>query len=176
MGVEAKDQPGIGVAEPMLTGSGVDADPSTDEYDYLLILGDLATGVEPRVKYAAQLVTDGLEIRQQIAGLGSFRPLQERELPISTKYAPDGQYEIDHLSVMMADLFKVDGQWDETTNGDPGIDPARASRIWTLPGDPEVENEPALATYADETLSEAEIRSTAAARADAVEVLDDPSW
>ena len=44
-------------------------------YDYLLILGGLATGVEPRVRYAAQLVDEGLEIRQQIAALGrSVRP------------------------------------------------------------------------------------------------------
>ncbi len=79
--------------------------PSQDEYDYMLILGGLATGVEPRVKYAAKLIEDGLKIRKQIAGLGSFRELQDKELPISRKYASDGSYEIDHLIAMMATLF-----------------------------------------------------------------------
>ncbi len=76
--------------------------PSDTEYDYLLILGGLATGVEPRVKYAAKLINDGLKIKKQIAGLGSYRPLHERELEISRRYAPEGKYEIDHLAEMMS--------------------------------------------------------------------------
>ncbi|MEM7323790.1 MAG: hypothetical protein AAF531_11950 [Actinomycetota bacterium] len=56
--------------------------------DYMLILGGLATGMEPRVKYAAELINNGLTIREQVAGLGSFRELQDKELPISREYAP----------------------------------------------------------------------------------------
>ena len=84
--------------------------PSENEYDYMLILGGLATGVEPRVKYAAKLIEDGLKIRKQIAGLGSYRELHEKELPVSRKYAPEGRYEIDHLAAMMAAFFAQ--QWE----------------------------------------------------------------
>ena len=118
--------------------------PSQSIYDYLLILGGLATGVEPRVRYAAQLVDEGLEIRHQIAALGSFRPLQDRELPISTRYAPDGRYEIDHLVSMLGVLFGATGNWATTTHGDPATDPARAS-LATSQTRPDG---PALAAYA----------------------------
>ncbi len=94
---EAADE--LGLLNPEL--------PSDDTYDYLLILGGLATGVEPRVQYAARLVDEGLTVRRQIAGLGSYRELQERELPISHRYAPAGRYEIDHLAAMMNTLFRA---------------------------------------------------------------------
>lgn len=76
--------------------------PSECTYDYLLILGGLATGVEPRVKYASQLLRQGLMVGVEVAGLGSFRELHDRELPIARRYAPDGRYEIDHLVSMMS--------------------------------------------------------------------------
>ena len=107
--------------------------PSQESYDFLLILGGLATGVEPRVRYAAQLVEGGLQVRHQIAALGSFRPLQERELSISSRYSPHGMYEIDHLSGMLDALFRVDGPWTETTCGDLADDPARASLVAIQP-------------------------------------------
>lgn len=81
------------------------AAPSDNSYDYLLILGGLATGVEPRVRYAASLIDGGLNVRHQVAGLGSYRTLLDRELAISRRYAPAGVYEIDHLVAMMASHF-----------------------------------------------------------------------
>jgi hypothetical protein len=101
--------------------------PSRSGYDYLLILGGLATGVEPRVRYAAQLVERGLDIGQQIAALGSFRPLQQRELPLSARYASDSRYEIDHLVAMLTALFAVTRGWSTQVHGDPSRDPERAS-------------------------------------------------
>jgi hypothetical protein len=86
------------------------APPSDDSYDYMLILGGLASGVEPRVAYAAQLLKQGLVIREQIAGLGSYRQLQERELPISRRYAPAARYEVDHLAAMMVSLLAPEHQ------------------------------------------------------------------
>ena len=106
--------------------------PSQDEYDYMLILGGLATGVEPRVKYAAKLIEDGLKIRKQVAGLGSFRELQEKELPISRRYAPEGLYEIDHLIAMMAELFQTAETWWCTGTGDPSIDPRTSGLLCNI--------------------------------------------
>jgi hypothetical protein len=110
--------------------------PSQPSYDYLLILGGLATGVEPRVKYAAHLVAKGLVVKQQIAALGSFRILRPQELPISTRYAPAGKFEIDHLSAMMSEILGSGGSWTESGGGDPNQNPALASRIQvsSIPG------------------------------------------
>jgi len=120
--------------------------PSQDEYDYMLILGGLATGVEPRVKYAAKLIEDGLKIRKQIAGLGSYRVLQEKELPISRKYAPDGRYEIDHLAAIIDESFDLRTQWMTKTEGDPTTDPRSASYVSEL--DERPHDRPTIATYA----------------------------
>lgn len=106
--------------------------PSQEEYDYMLILGGLATGVEPRVKYAAKLIEDGLRIRKQIAGLGSFRELQDKELPISRRYAPEGRYEIDHLVAMMARFFDTPDNWLWARSGDPAVDPRTATLVCTM--------------------------------------------
>lgn len=118
--------------------------PSQRTYDYLLILGGLATGVEPRVGYAARLVDEGLEIRKQIAALGSFRQLTDRELPIAARYTPSGRYEIDHLSAMLGDMFDSSEKWSYVSTGDPEESPALASLVSTL----ERSDGPDLATYA----------------------------
>ncbi len=115
--------------------------PSKNEYDYMLILGGLATGVEPRVKYAAQLVEDGLKIRIQIAGLGSYRPLHQKELPISHKYAPDGRYEIDHLVAMMAAFFADQRESPDLRTEEPGT----TATTWEMNG-PDLEA--SVAAYA----------------------------
>ncbi|MEM9655615.1 MAG: hypothetical protein AAGA65_26250 [Actinomycetota bacterium] len=101
--------------------------PSRSSYDYLLILGGLATGVEPRIRYAMHLVAEGLGVERQIAALGSFRHLQDRELPVSTRYAPEGRYEVDHLAAMLAELFGVEESWSIRPRGQPEVDPALAS-------------------------------------------------
>lgn len=103
--------------------------PSDDTYDYLLILGGLATGVEPRVKYAAKLIDEGLTIRRQIAGLGSYRELHEKELPISRRYAPGGRCEIDHLAGMMARLFEGKANLDQPAVGGP----TDTAAVWKIP-------------------------------------------
>jgi hypothetical protein len=118
--------------------------PTSASCDYLVILGGLATGVEPRVAYAARLVEGGLDVRQQIAALGSFRLLQDRELPVSTRYSPDGKHEIDHLAAMLESLFHTFGTWTTTTQGDPATDPARAALVAIQPRS----NGPSLGAYA----------------------------
>jgi hypothetical protein len=91
-----------------------------------------------------ELVAEGLEIRRQVAALGSFRPLQERELPISTRYAPDGRYEIDHLAAMLAEFGHLSEPWIIDSTGDPEADPAVASLI----ARGERERAPTLGVYA----------------------------
>ena len=99
--------------------------PVTTEPDYLLILGGLATGVEPRVRYAAELVNESVVKPGAIVGLGSFRELHEKELAIAEAHAPNARYEIDLLAAMMGSAFDNDDWWF-SRSGDPETDPARA--------------------------------------------------
>jgi hypothetical protein len=62
--------------------------PTLTEPDHLLILGGLATGVEPRMRYAADLLSSGQVRAASIAALGSHRTLDDRERPAATR-APD---------------------------------------------------------------------------------------
>ena len=100
--------------------------PVTTEPDYLLILGGLATGVEPRVRYAAELVESGAVKPGAVVGLGSFRELHEKELPIAEAHAPEARFEIDLLAAMMAAAFGAD-EWTIEGQGDPRVDPTRAA-------------------------------------------------
>ena len=84
--------------------------PSENEYDYMLILGGLATGVEPRVKYAAKLIEDGLKIRKQIAGLGSYRELHDREGEVAAAYLPEARNEVDLLAAVMDSHLNTNDQ------------------------------------------------------------------
>ena len=47
--------------------------PELQQPDYLLILGGLATGVEPRVRYSAELLADGTVNTDCVVALTSFR-------------------------------------------------------------------------------------------------------
>ena len=126
----------LGMMEP--------AAPTQSFYDYVLILGGLATGVEPRVRFAARLLDQGLEVRKQIAALGSFRPLREREFSVSKRYAPHGRFEVDHLGVMLADLFGSSDAWESELVGDPEVEPSNSSLISVQTGG----DRPGLAVYA----------------------------
>ena len=115
--------------------------PTTTEPDYLLILGGLATGVEPRVRYTAELVRSGAVTPGAVIALGSFREIDDRERTVANTYAPGARYEIDLLNAMIGSAFGTT-DWDTTTIGDPADDPARAEQILRAGGNPP------LATYA----------------------------
>ena len=100
--------------------------PTLTEPEYLLILGGLATGVEPRVLHSAELLSQGVVMTDCVAALTSFRPLHEREFPAAQHYAPEAKYEIDLLTAMLDQIFTGHGQWTETLTGDPSADPYRA--------------------------------------------------
>lgn len=118
------------------------APPAGYEYDHVIVLGGLATGVAARVRYAAHLVNQGRISAGSIVGLGSFRVLDGRERPTAEQYAPNARYEIDLLVAMMDGEFGTTAAWQETEVGDPMVDPARAESVRHNPGPPD------LAAYA----------------------------
>jgi hypothetical protein len=77
------------------------APPTLSKPDHLLILGGLATGVEPRVRYAAKLLADGTISTGSVVALGSFRVLDQREQPAAAHYAPGAKFEIELLTAMI---------------------------------------------------------------------------
>lgn len=129
----------------------IDSAPPTErKYDYVAILGGLATGVAARVRYAAHLVADGDVSAGSVVGLGSFRVLESRERPTAEQYAPDARYEVDLLVAMMDREFRTTAVWRDAGVGDPAVDPARAESVRRNPGPPD------LAAYAARSSDPAE--------------------
>jgi hypothetical protein len=112
--------------------------PTMTQPDYLIILGGLATGVEPRARYAAELIERGLVSTGQVVALGSFRGLDEREYEAAERYAPDARSELDLIAAMAALMFGADNNWAITAEGDPFAAPARAQEVRRRLGHPEV--------------------------------------
>jgi hypothetical protein len=110
--------------------------PTLTEVDHLLILGGLATGVEPRTRYAAELINSGAVTVGSVAALGSFRPLDPRERPAADRYAPAASFEVDLLSAMLAASFSDHQAGSDDREGDPALDPARSQLIRRWPGNP----------------------------------------
>lgn len=106
--------------------------------DYLIILGGLATGVEPRVRYAADLLDHGNITTRRIVALGSFRPLAQREHQAAGHYAGSARNEIELLAAMTGLVLGADDDRSITTDGDPLADPARAQEIRRWLGEPEI--------------------------------------
>lgn len=113
-------------------------DPTMAQPDYLIILGGLATGVEPRVRYAAELIERGSISAGRIVALSSFRALDEREYEAAGRYAPGARTELDLMAAMTGLMFDVDGDWTITTEGEPLVDPTRAQEVRRRLGQPEI--------------------------------------
>lgn len=129
----------------------LDSEPPTmSRPDYLLILGGLATGVEPRVRYAAQLVDSGAVTPGAVVALGSFRQVDERERPVAETYAPGAEYEIDLLAAMLNTVFEMDQKWSSTAAGNPATDPARAEQVLHVDGPPQITAYAARSSAPDE--------------------------
>jgi hypothetical protein len=116
--------------------------PVTADVNHVLVLGGLATGVEPRVRYVAELVGAGRVATTSVVALGSFRALDHRERVAAERYAPGARSEIDLLTAMMTSVFPSRVAWRGTTSGDPTVDPRRAAQVRRRPGGPD------LTTYA----------------------------
>lgn len=129
----------------------IDSSPPTlSEVDHLLILGGLATGVEPRVRYAAQLISSDTVSTGSVAALGSFRLLDDREQEAAAHYAPGAVFEIDLISGMLAEVFNDRKLRADRILGNPQSDPAHAQWIREFNGTPSIlvyaaaSSEPAL--------------------------------
>jgi hypothetical protein len=112
--------------------------PTMVEPDYLVILGGLATGVEPRVRYAANLIERGSVSASRVVALSSFRPLDTRETQAAVRYAPSARTELDLVAAMTGRTFGADSDWTDITEGDPLADPARAQEVRRWLGQPEI--------------------------------------
>lgn len=112
--------------------------PTMAKPDYLVILGGLATGVEPRVRYAAELREGSTITASRIVALGSFRPIDRREHDAAGRYAPGARTELELMAAMAGLMFGADGNWTTTTEGDPLADPRRAQEVRRWYGQPEV--------------------------------------
>lgn len=112
--------------------------PTLAKPDHLVVLGGLATGVEPRVRHAAELIERGAVSTGQVVALGAFRPLDERERDAASRYAPGACTELDLLAAMTGVAFGAGADWTTTTEGDPLTDPARAQETRRRHGEPEI--------------------------------------
>ena len=132
------------------------APPATSNPDYLLILGGLATGVEPRVRYAADLLASGRVRTAHVAALASFREIYPKEQAAAERYAPSAQFEIDLFTAILGQAFPGGGEWEAELSGDPVQQPRLAEARRIRPG------EPKLSTYASRSLRpESRIANTA---------------
>ncbi len=92
----------------------------------MLILGGFVTGVEPRVRYAAELIQSGTVECRHVVGLGSFRPGDDRERAAADRFAPEARHELDLLAAMVAKAFGAPNEWAAEVDGDPINDPQLA--------------------------------------------------
>lgn len=113
--------------------------PTMVQPDCLIILGGLATGVEPRVRYAAELIDRGRISTGRVVALSSFRPLAEREQEAASRYAPTARTELDLIAAMTGLMFGANSNWTTTTEGEPLADSARAQEVRRWPGQPEID-------------------------------------
>ena len=100
--------------------------PTLTNPDFILILGGLATGVEPRVRYAARLLSTGSVDCRHVVGLGSYRPVDDRERPAADRYAPEAMHELGLLAAMMTTAFGIPDEWKSQVEGDPELRPREA--------------------------------------------------
>lgn len=112
--------------------------PTMAQPDYLIILGGLATGVEPRARYAAELIERGSVSTSSVVALSSFRPVDERESEAAGRYAPSARTELELIAAMTGLTFGANGDWTITTEGDPLSDPTRAQEARRWLGQPEI--------------------------------------
>jgi hypothetical protein len=112
--------------------------PVTTDVDHVLVLGGLATGVEPRVRYVAELLDTNQVRTRRVVGLGSFRALHDREQVAAQRYAPGARSEIDLLTAMMTSAFPRRAGWRDAITGDHATDPHRAEQDRRRPGRPDL--------------------------------------
>ncbi|MEH1169931.1 hypothetical protein V6V47_31580 [Micromonospora sp. CPCC 205539] len=95
--------------------------PARSGYAHLVVLGGLAHACLRRVAYAAHLLRTGPAVAGELAVLGSFRPLSERERAVLAGVGITGDTEVDALDAAVRRSFEVDApaERDGHDTGDP---------------------------------------------------------
>ncbi len=109
---------------------------SVRAYQHLLVLGGLARSCLDRTGYAARLVQSGAVTVNEVAALGSFRPLHESE---TTELGlPGSGYELDAMELGIRAAFGC-GEPDETRSSDGEVNQGSwATRNYRPTGGPRV--------------------------------------
>ena len=104
------------------------APPRGGSYDWVLVLGGLASGCRRHVEFCASLLAENtIEVLESVCLLGSFRQLHRDEHPIAEDYAGDARTEIDLLRAMADREFPSEAPWQTSVQGDPLAAPRTAS-------------------------------------------------
>jgi len=108
------------------------AAPEGGIYDWILLLGGLATGCRARMEYCAELLAErSIEVGRGLCLLGSFRELHSDELLAASSYTENAHTEADLLRAMADRVLPSSSSWDEEVEGDPVSSPRTASmRAW----------------------------------------------
>jgi hypothetical protein len=114
------------------------APPQERSYDWVLVLGGLATGCHRRTEHLVRLLTEGIIETDGICLLGSFRDLRKDELTSSTQFASRATTEADLLLELATREFRSERAWTVEVDGDRTVTPRVAQLHAWRAGKPEV--------------------------------------
>ncbi|MFJ4622093.1 hypothetical protein [Streptomyces sp. NPDC088812] len=120
----------LGMVEPAPVTGG--------HFDWVLVLGGLASSCRSRAEYAASLLGQGAFTADEVCFLGSFRALLEGERDDAREFAPDAGQEVYMLEALADAEFPSTAPWSTTVDGDPEKAPRRAQLRGERPGKPGV--------------------------------------
>lgn len=102
--------------------------PSSERYDYALVLGGAKLSCLLRPRFAAQLVTSGHVRVGTVVLLGSARPIADSEREATDTYAPNAETEFDLINSGAELAFSLDDGFEEERHDDP----ANANSSWAV--------------------------------------------
>lgn len=83
--------------------------PSSDHYDYILVLGGVALSCKLRTEYAAEIVRESGVKAGQIVLLGSSRRVSDTEREVAASFAPSALTEFDMMNAAAESAFRLRG-------------------------------------------------------------------
>ncbi len=111
----------LGIIEPPPLHGG--------DYDWVLVLGGLATGCRSRTEYVSELLASGAISTKRLCLLGSFRELHDAERATAADFAPQAQTEVGMLQALADYEFPSSEPWKLQVEGDPDAEPRNAQLI-----------------------------------------------
>lgn len=112
------------------------------DFDWVLVLGGLATGCRSRTEYVSESLASGAISTRQLCLLGSFRELLDGERADAAEFAPQAKNEVGMLQALADFEFPSSEPWRIQIDGDP----EKAPREAQLAG--HRDSKPALSLYA----------------------------